>query len=79
MLFVSSAPLSSGVVALLLGVVVAIYFMRYNLYSHPTMAPYAQSIASIMNTIVIMVSNPLYYSFATTLTGLENHRTDSQG
>merc|ERR1711968_229014 len=50
------------------------------MYGHPRLADYglnAQSLASTLNTIVILIANPIYFEFATYLCTLENHRTDS--
>ena len=69
-----------GVMVLVLGVVVGIYILRYVMYGHPKLAHYglnAQSLASTLNTIVILIANPIYFDFATYLCTLENHRTDS--
>ena len=69
-----------GVMLLVLGVVVGIYVLRYVMYGHPSLADYglnAQSLASSLNAIVILIANPIYFDFATYLCTLENHRTDS--
>jgi len=75
-LVLQSSLAITAIILLLLGLVVGIYVARYNLYDHIG-GSNAQILASLMNSTLIAVANPLYYSFAIYLTGLENQRTDA--
>ena len=69
----------AGVIILLLGIVAAIYVLRYNMNGHPDLEKHkisSQTMASALNSIIILIANPLYFEFATFLCSCENHRTD---
>jgi len=72
---VSYAVISSFIM-LLVGVLASIYILKFALQSGAA-APYASTIASVLNTIQITVFNSIYQEVATLLTNNENHRTDT--
>jgi len=64
-------------VALVIGVVVSIYLIRFTLT--PRLGDYnAQEVASFANSAQIMIANYLYGYISEYLTDRENHRTDTQ-
>lgn len=80
-IFLCTSLAVTSVIILLLGVVMGIYVWRYMMYGHPDLEKHqisAQTCASALNSIVILIANPQYYDFATYLCSLENHRTDSE-
>ena len=60
------------------GVVAAIYVLRYTMQKTVEQAPYASTVASILNSAQITIFNMIYLKLASHLTRLENHRTDTQ-
>ena len=64
-------------IMLVVASVVAIYLLRYELL-FTSVAGSASAIASILNTIVIMLFNYAYSEVALKLTVAENHRTDTE-
>ena len=64
-------------ILLVVASVVSIYLLRYELL-FTSMAGSASIIASVLNTIVIMLFNYAYSEVALKLTVAENHRTDTE-
>lgn len=65
-------------IAIVIGVVAAIYVFRFFLQKQSNGTTYASTVASIINTVQIMIFNAIYQVVATKLTDIENHRTDTQ-
>lgn len=65
-------------VAIVIGVVAAIYVFRFYLQGISGTAPYSSLVASVLNTVQITVFNIIYQKLAKMLTDRENHRTDTQ-
>lgn len=80
--FIRRGIISKAVVAtfcmLIIGVVASIYVLRFHLERHGNGRYYASTVASILNSIQIVVLNMLYRSVVTFLNNKENHRTDTQ-
>mmetsp|Transcript_6613 Transcript_6613/g.15107 ORF Transcript_6613/g.15107 Transcript_6613/m.15107 type:complete len:733 (+) Transcript_6613:286-2484(+) len=71
-----SASVVGAYILLVVGVVVSIYLLRYSLQTHLD-ATYASVIASVLNTLQILVFNFVYARVVKQLTDNENHRTDT--
>lgn len=73
--------ISKGVVTaficLVVGVVAAIYILRFSLQESDSTNPYASTIASVLNAVSIQIFNMIYMKLAVKLTNNENHRTDT--
>jgi hypothetical protein len=65
-------------IAIVIGVVAAIYTFRFYLQARNDTSGAASTIASIINTVQIQVFNLIYQYTARKLTDLENHRTDTE-
>ena len=66
-----------GLIALVLGSVSSIYIMRFAI--SPVIGnANAQTVASIINSVLIQLLNSLYSFLANALTEWENHRTDTE-
>lgn len=61
---------------LVIGTVLGVYVLRFSIIPH-TGGSVAQTVASILNGIIIQVLNQLYFSFSIELTEWENHRTQT--
>ena len=77
-LFSISQSIITGFIALVIGVVAAIYVFRFFLQENSDTSAYSSTIASVLNTIQITIFNMIYQYLAKTLTDKENHRTDTQ-
>ncbi|RYH21304.1 hypothetical protein EON65_21005 [archaeon] len=64
-------------ITLVIGVVAGIYFFRFTLQKRNSTSPYASTVASVLNTVQILVFNAIYQVAALKLTDMENHRTDT--
>ncbi len=64
-------------ILLVIGVVASIYIVRFQL-TDALGDGYAQTIASIINAIVIQITNYTYNLVAISLTDYENHRTNTE-
>lgn len=65
-------------IAVVIGVVAGIYVFRFYLQRQKNGGgDYASTVASVLNTVQIMVFNAIYQVVATKLTDVENHRTDT--
>lgn len=64
-------------IALVIGVVLSIYELRFAMQKSASQSPYASTTASILNSIQILVFNMLYQLAVEKLTDEENHRTDT--
>ncbi len=68
-----------GLILLVIGVVVSIYYMRYSIVKYENVSESnAQTLASIANAVQIQVMNFIYSFLANALSERENHRTDTQ-
>jgi len=80
--FIRRAVISKTVVAsfcsLIIGIVACIYVLRFQLERHGDGRYYASAVASILNSIQIVVLNMIYRRVVYYLTTKENHRTDTQ-
>ena len=80
--FIRRGIISKAVVTtfcmLIIGIVASIYVLRFQLERHGNGKYYASTVASILNSIQIIVLNMLYRSVVTFLNNQENHRTDTQ-
>jgi len=65
-------------ILMVVGVVTAIYILRWSMQKRAEEAPYASTVASILNSAQITIFNMIYLKLASHLTKLENHRTDTQ-
>lgn len=65
-------------ILMVIGVVTAIYILRWSMQKRTAQAPYASTVASILNSAQITIFNMIYLKLASHLTKLENHRTDTQ-
>lgn len=63
-------------VLLVIGVITAIYVLRFSLQSN--LGKVVNGIASLMNVGEILIMNMVYQQIAISLTNQENHRTDTQ-
>jgi hypothetical protein len=63
-------------ISLVLGVIVAIYILRFSLNS--SLGELINGIAAILNVTQILVLNVVYQSIAISLTQQENHRTETE-
>jgi len=73
-----SALATTAAILVLLMIVVCIYIERYHLEENPQVGgTNAQIFASAVNSIIIMITNPIYFNFAKMLSAYENHRTES--
>lgn len=66
-----------GLIAMVLGSVSSIYIMRFAI-SPVIGSANAQTVASIINSVLIQLLNSLYSFLANALTEWENHRTDTE-
>ena len=62
---------------LVIGVVAAIYVLRFSLQQREETNEYSSTIASILNAIQIQIFNMIYQKVCVFLTDNENHRTDT--
>jgi hypothetical protein len=76
-IMVMSQVVIGSFISMVIGVVAGIYVFRFYLQKQNDTSEYASTIASVLNTIQIMVFNAIYQLVATKLTDLENHRTDT--
>lgn len=74
--FVQSQGVVLSCTLLVLGVVASIYVLRFSIQDN--VGATASTIASILNTIQIIVFNMIYSKIALYLTDQENHRTSTQ-
>lgn len=72
---VSSQSVIGTFITLVMGVVAAIYVLRFSLQSD--LGAGASTLASVLNTIQITIFNYIYQRVAIYLTDCENHRTDT--
>jgi hypothetical protein len=63
-------------IAAVCGLVASIYVIRFSI--EPYIGEDAQTVASIANSIQILIANAVYTFLATALTNRENHRTETQ-
>lgn len=73
-----SQSVITGFIAIVIGVVAAIYVFRFVLQENEDTSLYSSTIASILNTVQITIFNMIYQFLAKRLTDQENHRTDTQ-
>jgi hypothetical protein len=64
-------------IMIVIGVVAAIYVLRFSLQQRAITNPYSSLVASILNAIQIQVFNLIYQRIVVILTDNENHRTDT--
>jgi hypothetical protein len=64
-------------ILLVVGVVAAIYVLRFSLQQKASTNPYSSLVASILNAVQIQVFNLIYQKIVIMLTNNENHRTDT--
>jgi hypothetical protein len=62
-------------VAMVVGAIASIYVIRFTI--QPIVGPYAQTIASGINSVQIQGASMLYYALAVSLNDRENHRTET--
>lgn len=74
--FLSSQTVITACACLVIGVVSSIYVLRFTIQNDVGVA--ASFIASILNTVQIVVFNMIYQQVALYLTDMENHRTATQ-
>lgn len=72
-LLFQSTVVINFLVAIVIGVVSAIYILRFRLYT--SIGGNASIVASALNSIQIVIFNMIYNTVATKLTNYENHRT----
>jgi uncharacterized protein YoxC len=63
-------------IAAVVGLVASIYVIRFAI--QPYIGTNAQTVASVANSIQILIANAVYTFLATALTNRENHRTETQ-
>ena len=73
-----SRSVVASFILVVIGVVAAIYVLRFSLQQRSDTNEYSSTIASILNAIQIQIFNLIYQRVSVFLTDNENHRTDTQ-
>ena len=72
-----SRSVVSTFIMIVVGVVAAIYVLRFSLQQRNSTNPYASTVASVLNAAQIQIFNIIYQKIVILLTNNENHRTDT--